>query len=293
MEMRLLNREELQKLLIQARAEGYYEVFLLELTTGLRVGELMALQWDDLNLNTGELRIERQVYQIKGELLIQPPKNKASIRTVILPPAVVAALRMYKQAVSSRWIFPSPKKEDAPIAPSVVSHRLAKILKHAGCKKVRFHDLRHVFATNALEHGMDVKTLSTIIGHISSATTLNVYAHVTDDMQKQAAAKIDRGIGRAEAAEPAPPAEPKAMMTDFQPTWKGRRRWGTGSLSQSKSGRWTGRCAITWPDGRLETRNVHADTEEECERLLAIMIAEMRAEVAAEKERLRAESKAG
>ena len=170
MEMRLLNREELQKLLIQARAEGYYEVFLLELTTGLRVGELMALQWDDLNLNTGELRIERQVYQIKGELLIQPPKNKASIRTVILPPAVVAALRMYKQAVSSRWIFPSPKKEDAPIAPSVVSHRLAKILKHAGCKKVRFHDLRHVFATNALEHGMDVKTLSTIIGHISSAT---------------------------------------------------------------------------------------------------------------------------
>ena len=292
-EMHLLSREELQKLLIQARAEGYYEVFLLELTTGLRVGELMALQWDDLNLNTGELRIERQVYQIKGELLIQPPKNKASIRTVILPPAVVAALRMYKQAVSSRWIFPSPKKEDAPIAPSVVSHRLAKILKHAGCKKVRFHDLRHVFATNALEHGMDVKTLSTIIGHISSATTLNVYAHVTDDMQKQAAAKIDRGIGRAEAAEPAPPAEPKAMMTDFQPTWKGRRRWGTGSLSQSKSGRWTGRCAITWPDGRLETRNVHADTEEECERLLAIMIAEMRAEVAAEKERLRAESKAG
>ena len=144
MEMRLLNREELQKLLIQARAEGYYEVFLLELTTGLRVGELMALQWDDLNLNTGELRIERQVYQIKGELLIQPPKNKASIRTVILPPAVVAALRMYKQAVSSRWIFPSPKKEDAPIAPSVVSHRLAKILKHAGCKKVRFHDLGRV-----------------------------------------------------------------------------------------------------------------------------------------------------
>ena len=292
MEMRLLSRKELQKLLIQARAEGYYEVFLLELTTGLRVGELMALQWNDLNFNTGELRIERQICQIKGELLIQPPKNKASIRTVILPPAVVAALRVYKQTVPSRWMFPSPKKEDAPIAPSVVSHRLAKILKHAGCKKVRFHDLRHVFATNALEHGMDVKTLSTIIGHISSATTLNIYAHVTDDMQRQAAAKIDRGIGRAEAAESAPPAEPKASMTDFQPTWKGRRRWGTGSLSQSKSGRWTGRCAITWPDGKLETRSVHADTEVECERLLVIMIAEMRAEVASEKARLSAENRA-
>ncbi|WP_300821484.1 tyrosine-type recombinase/integrase, partial [uncultured Oscillibacter sp.] len=59
--------------------EGYYEVFLLELTTGLRVGELMALQWDDLNFNTGELRIERQVYRTKEELLIQEPKTKASI----------------------------------------------------------------------------------------------------------------------------------------------------------------------------------------------------------------------
>lgn len=292
MEMRLLSREELQKLLIQARAESYYEVFLLELTTGLRVGELMALQWDDLNLSTGELRIERQVYQIKGELLIQPPKNKVSIRTVILPTAVVTALKKYKQTVCSQWMFPSPKKKEAPIAPSVVSHRLAKILKHAGCKKVRFHDLRHVFATNALEHGMDVKTLSTIIGHVSSATTLNVYAHVTDDMQRQAAARIDRGIGKVEAAESAPPTEPSTAMTNFRPTRERKRRWGTGSLSRNQNGQWVGRYTITWPDGRLEARRVHADTEEECERSLAAMIADMKSEVAAEKERLRTEDKA-
>ena len=142
-EMQLLTREELQKLLIQAKAEGYYEIFLLELTTGLRVGELMALQWDDLNFNTGELRIERQAYRIKGELLIQPSKTKASIRTLILPQPVVEALRLYKQTVCSRWIFPSPKKEDAPLAPAAASHRLAKILENAGCKRVRFHDLRH------------------------------------------------------------------------------------------------------------------------------------------------------
>ena len=292
MEMRLLSREELQKLLIQAKAEGYYEVFLLELTTGLRVGELMALQWDDLNFNTGELRIERQIYQIKGELLIQPPKNKASIRNVILLTSVVTALKKYKQTVFSRWMFPSPKKEEAPIAPSVVSHRLAKILKHAGCKKVRFHDLRHVFATNALEHGMDVKTLSTIIGHISSATTLNVYAHVTDDMQRQAAARIDRGIGKVEAAESAPPAEPSTAMTNFRTTRERKRWWGTGFLSRNQNGQGVGRYTIMWPDGRLETRRVHADTEEECERLLAAMIADMKSEVAAEKERLRTEDKA-
>ena len=121
----------------------HFDPFLLELTTGLRVGELMALQWDDLNLKTGELRIERQVYRTKEELLIQEPKTKASIRTVILPPPVVEALKEYKKTVSSRWMFPSPKKEDAPLAPAAASHRLSKILSHAGCKKIRFHDLRH------------------------------------------------------------------------------------------------------------------------------------------------------
>ena len=139
---------------------------------------------------------------------------------------------------------------------------------------------------------MDVKTLSTIIGHTSSAITLNIYAHVTSDMQRQAAVKIDQGIGKAEATESAPAAKSMPTMTDLQPTKKRRRRWGTGSLSQSKSGRWTGRCAITWPDGRLETRSVHADTEEECERLLAIVIAEMRAKVAAEKEQSSVENRA-
>ena len=291
-EMQLLTREELQRLLIQAKDEGYYEVFLLELTTGLRVGELMALQWDDLNFKTGELRIERQVYRTKEELLIQEPKTKASIRTVILPSPVVEALKEYKKTVSSQWMFPSPKKEDAPLAPAATSHRLSKILSHAGCKKVRFHDLRHVFATNALEHGMDVKTLSTAIGHVSSATTLNVYAHVTDDMQRQAAAKIDRGIGKVEIPTENPQAVASRTMTDFKPKRGKRRYWGSGYLGQTKGGRWNGRYTVTWPDGTKRTRDIYADTAEECEKLLAVMITEMKTEVAAEKERLRAENRA-
>ena len=139
---------------------------------------------------------------------------------------------------------------------------------------------------------MDVKTLSTVIGHVSSATTLNVYAHVTSDMQRQAAARIDRGIGKAETAESTPPAEPTTTMTNFRPIRERKRRWGTGSLSRNQNGQWIGRYTITWPNGRLETRKVHADTEEECERLLAAMIADMKAEVAAEKERLRVENRA-
>ena len=94
-------------------------------------------------------------------------------------------------------MFPSPVKEDSPLDPAAVRKRLQTVLERAECKRLRFHDLRHTFATASLEHGMDVKTLSTIIGHVSSATTLNTYTHVTDAMRQSAADKIDRGIGRA------------------------------------------------------------------------------------------------
>jgi integrase len=210
-EMQILSREEMQRLLIQAKAEGYYEIFLLELSTGLRQGELLALQWDDLNFTTGELRIDKQLSRTGG---VAAPKTKAAVRTIILPPSVLNALKKHRDAVNSKWLFPSNKIEDAPLAASTVRQKLRLILERAGCKQVRFHDLRHVFATNALKHGMDIKTLSTIIGHVSSSTTLNVYAHVTDDMRQQAAVSIDRGIGKA-APQEAAPQETIRTMTDF------------------------------------------------------------------------------
>lgn len=219
-EMKILSREAMQRLLIQAKEEGYYEVFLLEFATGLRLGELAALQWEDLNMETGELRISKQAVVIKGELVIAEPKTKAAVRTLILPQRVMAVLREYRTRVDSRWLFPSPKKEDSPMLPSVFSQRLQRLLDHAGCERVRFHDLRHTFATNALAHGMDVKTLSTILGHVSSATTLNTYSHITDEMRQTAAAKIDRGIARAEPMqEEVRPRE--HTMTTFQ----ARKRW--------------------------------------------------------------------
>lgn len=138
---------------------------------------------------------------------------------------------------------------------------------------------------------MDVKTLSTIIGHVSSATTLNVYAHITDDMQRQAAAKIDQGIVKVEAPAESSRAEVSRTMTDFKAQRGKHRYWGSGYLGRRK-GRWTGQYTVKWPDGRKETRSVYASTEEECERLLAAMIREMKTEATAEKERLRTENQA-
>ena len=284
-EMQLLSREEMQRFLIQAKEEGYYELFLLELATGLRRGEVLALQWDDLNFKTGALHIQRQVYRANGELVVSAPKTKAALRTIILPPALLGVLEEYHQQVDSRWMFPSPAKEDSPLDPATVRKRLQTILEHAGCKRVRFHDLRHLFVTTALENGMDVKTLSAITGHVSAKTTLNVYTHVTDTMRQATAAKIDRGIGKCELPDdpgeglPAKTSNPPSKAP-FEP-YKGKiRKPGTGCVSQIGEHLWEGRYSPKWPDGKIHARNVYANTESECKEKLAALIQQMKAEVA-------------
>ncbi len=287
-EMQVLSPEEIQRLLIQAKEDSCFELLLLELSTGLRRGEICALQWDDLNLRTGELRVQRQVHRIKSKLVASPPKTKAGNRSVILPVPVLGVLKAYKKTVNSRWMFPSPVSEDSPRDPAAVRKRLQTVLERAECKKIRFHDLRHTFSTAALEHGMDVKTLSTIIGHVSSSTTLNIYAHVTDEMRRTAAVKIDHGIGKTKAQTENLSAPRKPVPSTFQAHKGQRRKAGTGCVTQINEKLWEGRYSPIWPDGKKHPRNIYAHSEEECEKLLAEMIAEMKTEIAAERERLKA-----
>ena len=143
--MKILSGEEIQRFLLQAKEEGMYELFLLELTTGLRRGEILALRWEDLNEKTGELRINKQVYPVGGKLIVSEPKTKAAFRTIILPPAMVELLLAYRKGIFSDLMFPSRIKPEQPIDPGYVRKRLQVILERAGCKRIRFHDLRHPY----------------------------------------------------------------------------------------------------------------------------------------------------
>ena len=287
-EMQVLTPPEITRFLIQAREEGYYELFLLELTTGMRRGEILALKWRDLNLKTGELHISRQVLKVNGKVLISTPKTKSSNRMILLPPEMLELLAELKTRTDSEWIFPSPLDLTQPRHPSAVYHRFQKILERANCKRVRFHDLRHTFATMALENGMDIKTLSAMIGHVSAETTLNIYSHITDTMQQQAAARIDREIAGADTPIPEPTATDKASDSEAtdQPTepkfepYKGKiRKPGTGCVTMINDHLYEGRFSPR-VNGKRIAKNIYATTREECEEKLKVLIAEMKKEIA-------------
>ena len=184
-EMQTIPAEQLQVFLQEAKATGVYEMYYIELATGLRRGELLGLKWQDIDWKNGVIKVRRQVARVDGQIKEAPLKTKNSYRTVTISQQAIEVLKAQKKKTNDAYVFPSPN--GGPISPDSVNNMLKRVLERAGIPKVRFHDLRHTFATIALQNGVDIKTVSGMLGHFSAGFTLDTYAHVTTSAQKEAA----------------------------------------------------------------------------------------------------------
>ncbi len=190
-EMKILPSEQVKAYLKAASARGILPLFYLELTSGLRKGEIAALLWSDLDVENCTLSVTKQLVSSRdGELKITQPKTATSVRLISLPQETVELLKEeHSKHPLNIYMFPSPRTGGMYHPDSIVKLH-EKILNDAGIEHLRFHDLRHSFATYALQSGADVKTLSCMLGHYSAGFTLNTYCHATRDMQADASRKI-------------------------------------------------------------------------------------------------------
>ena len=178
-EMKILPPEQIKSYLTAAEQRSVLPMFYLELSTGLRRGELVALLWSDLNLQTKTLTVSKSVSRGKGELVVTEPKTENSIREIYLSDEAIRLLvEDRKNHPFSPYMFPSPKT-GGMYGPDCVGRIHKKLLEKAGIEEhVRFHDLRHTFSTLAIQSGIDPKRVAEILGHASAEFSLDVYAAI-------------------------------------------------------------------------------------------------------------------
>lgn len=205
-DMRVLSRSEQDMLVCELKQSEERFAFgvLVALFTGIRVGELCGLQWHDLDRVSKELRIRRTLGRLatinnnhkKTEIVISSPKSEKSIRDIPVPDFITKEWHSYKQkreaeknqaiGIYDNRNFVICNELGTPVEPRTMQDVFKRIAKTAGIDNVNFHCLRHSFATRALEMGMDIKTLSEILGHADVSTTLNRYGHSLDEHKRRA-----------------------------------------------------------------------------------------------------------
>lgn len=158
---------------------------LLAATTGIRIGELCALKWEDIDLEKSIITVRQTVQRIMKNgggtrLAVTPPKSRTSAREIPLPDFIVPYLKNI-QTDSHCFMLSGNTKI---VEPRTMQYRFKSVLKHADIPYVNFHALRHMFATNCAAIGFDMKTLSEILGHSSVQITLNRYVHSSIERKK-------------------------------------------------------------------------------------------------------------
>jgi len=165
---------------ILADLDIYGAAYLLALNLGLRIGEVCALKWSDFDFSERLLVVNRTAIRIKSgthtRLTVQTPKTDSSLREIPVPDNLLALLLKLKTTHSSD-VFILTGNKTIPQEPRTLHARFKRYLKDHGMRSIRFHALRHTFATRCIEHGYDAKTLSELLGHKNVKTTLQLYVH--------------------------------------------------------------------------------------------------------------------
>jgi integrase len=188
-EIEILSPAQVSTLLETLRDKSFYPIVAVALGTGLRRSELLALRWQDVDLDGGSLRVEQALEQTKrGGLVFRQPKTRHGRRTVTLAPATVAVLREHHKAQLEQRLFLGLGKapddalvfaswDGSPYLPATLTLQWRRAMKTAGLTAT-LHSLRHTHASTLIAAGLDVLTISRRLGHGSPAITLNVYGHL-------------------------------------------------------------------------------------------------------------------
>jgi integrase len=181
--------EQASKFLAHVRDDGLYCAYRLAITTGMRRGEIVGLRWQDVDLEAARLSVTRALVVVSGYRVEESePKTARGRRNIALDPATVEALRERWLAVPGEHVFPD-------VHPDALSAAFERHAKNAHLPRISFHDLRHTYATMALQAGIHPKVVSERLGHASVAFTLDTYSHAVPALQESAASLVANLLG--------------------------------------------------------------------------------------------------
>lgn len=207
-EMQTLTREQVDTFLAFTREDRYHALYVLAVTTGMRLGELLGLKWEDLDLDGERLQVRRALQHQKGRgYVFVEPKTKRSRRTINLSQRAISALREHRRkqiaerlSFAGDWRMPDlvfANEWGAPVDGGWMTTRFKGLLERAGLPIIRFHDLRHTAASLLLQANVHVKLVSEMLGHSTVVLTLDTYSHCIPTMHQEAARTMDQLFGTA------------------------------------------------------------------------------------------------
>lgn len=196
-EIQILSNKEKQKLEKYCIQQNDLKSLgiLICLNTGLRVGEVCALRWENVDFETRRIHVEKTIERIyskeenKTIVIIDTPKSITSVRTIPINSKLYNILKQIR-GKSKKTDFVLAGSSEHYVEPRNYQYHFKEILKRSKVKKYKFHTLRHTFATNCIEAGMDIKSLSEILGHADVSITLNIYVHSSDKIKRKYLEKI-------------------------------------------------------------------------------------------------------